>query len=147
GNRFALVPERLLDLALSPGVLWRALEGRRAPLPTSVDYLHGRSAGEVMLEALRKTVETLTAERGPEVSGWGWRLGRIHFDPLPPIPAQNRGTFIQVVDLDRPRVHGVSILPPGQSEDPASPHFGDQRELAGYWLFKPMIDRRQDLEP
>jgi penicillin amidase len=145
GNRFAFIPPNLLEQALSPGVLLRALQGKKAPLPMAVDYLNGRSPGAVMLEALNKTVEVLAKERGPEVSGWGYRLGRIRFEPLPGIPAQNRGTYIQIIDLSRPRVRGESILPPGQSEDPASPHYGDQRELAGYWLFKPMIDSREGL--
>jgi len=40
----------------------------------------------------------------------------------------------------------VSILPPGQSEDPKSAHFGDQREMAGYWKFKPMLYTKELLE-
>jgi acyl-homoserine lactone acylase PvdQ len=43
-------------------------------------------------------------------------------------------------------VRGVSILPPGQSERTDSPHFGDQRELAGWFLFKPMVTERLDQE-
>jgi len=40
--------------------------------------------------------------------------------------------------LAKPRVRGVYILPPGQSEDPASPHYSDQLQLAGWWMFTPM---------
>ena len=126
-------------------MLLRVLQGKKAPLPVSVDYLKGKNPDEVMVTALARTVDVLAKERGPEVTAWGWRLGRIRFDPLPPIPAQNRGTYIQVVELNRGRVRGESILPPGQDEDPASSHYGDQRELAGYWLFKPMLDRREEL--
>jgi penicillin amidase len=42
-----------------------------------------------------------------------------------------------VIELSNPIV-GENILPPGQSEDPTSPHFSDQRDLSSWWLFKPM---------
>jgi acyl-homoserine lactone acylase PvdQ len=66
--------------------------------------------------------------------------------PLPGIPKFSRGTYIQVVELSRPTVIGESVLAPGQSEDPASPHYADQRELASWWLYKPMITDRAALE-
>jgi len=67
---------------------------------------------------------------------------RINFAPLPPIPATDRGTYIQIVECGRPIPRGVSILPPGQSECTDSPHFGDQRELAGWFMFKEMGNGR-----
>lgn len=146
GSRLALVPANLQEQALSAGVLRRILQGKDAALPVKADYLAGRTAAAVMREALERTVTALAKERGPDMSGWGWRLGRIRFEPQPPIPQQARGTYIQIVELGAGGVRGESILPPGQSEDPASPHYGDQRELAGYWLFKPMLSRRADLE-
>ena len=57
---------------------------------------------------------------------------------LPGIPATDRGTYIQIVECAKPLVRGVNILPPGQSERLDSPHFGDQRDLAGWFFFKPM---------
>ena len=35
------------------------------------------------------------------------------------------------------------MLLPGQSEDSSSPHYSDQRELASWWLYKPMITGRE----
>jgi penicillin amidase len=143
GGKIGFVPENLREQALSPGVLLRILQGKGAPLPVSTDYLQGKTAAEVMRLAWGQSLAALTKERGPNVADWGWRRGRIRFEPLPPIPEQNRGTYVQIVELEPAGVRAVSILPPGQSEDPASPHYGDQRELAGYWLFKPMILRRE----
>jgi penicillin amidase len=63
---------------------------------------------------------------------------------LPPVPETNRGTYIQIVELSTP-VRGSSILPPGQSEDPRSPHFSDQLPLSSWWRFKPMVTDRSQL--
>jgi len=76
---------------------------------------------------------------------WQHKNGEIKLDPLPPIPESNRGTYIQIVELTRPYIHGINILPPGQSENPESPHYSDQRELAGWWMFKPMLYRREQI--
>ena len=77
---------------------------------------------------------------------WGYNQPTINFRPLPPIPSSSRGTYIQVVELSKPIIRSVSILPPGQSEESKSPHFGDQREMAGYWKFKPMLYTMELLE-
>ncbi len=78
---------------------------------------------------------------------WGYAVEWIKFDPLPSIPWYSRGTYIQAVELSRPRVHGVYILPPGQSEDPHSPHFSDQLWLASWWMFTPMELWSSDASP
>jgi penicillin amidase len=69
---------------------------------------------------------------------WGYQTDWIKFDPLPAIPWHSRGTYIQAVELGKPHARGVWILPPGQSEDPRSPHYSDQLSLAGWWMFTPM---------
>ena len=126
-------------------VLARALQGPQAALPLKYDYLRGKSRDEIIIAALRSAVGMLEATRGKEMAKWGAAPGWIEFTPLPPIPQTARGTYIQVVEAARPDMNGMNILPPGQSEDPQSPHYGDQRELAGYWLFKPMIYKRDEL--
>ena len=77
---------------------------------------------------------------------WRYTQGEIDLKPLPGLPKTSRGTYIQIVELSHPTVTGESILPPGQNEDPASPHYADQRELAGWWLYKPMVTDRKALE-
>jgi penicillin amidase len=84
-------------------------------------------------------------KKEPDPAKWGYRQPLINFQPLPGIPSTNRGTYIQIVETGGRGFRAVNILPPGQSEDPASPHYGDQREMAGYWRFKPMLFTRADL--
>ncbi len=43
------------------------------------------------------------------------------------------------------RVSGVNVVAPGQSGDPASPHFADQLELYSTWHYKPMRLNLRDL--
>jgi len=126
-------------------VLARALQRPPAALPLKHDYLRGKNRDEAIIGALRSAVGMLEGTRGKEMAKWGQQPRWIEFTPLPPIPATARGTYIQVVEAARPDMNGMNILPPGQSEDPQSPHYGDQRELAGYWLFKPMIYKRAEL--
>ncbi len=104
----------------------------------SRDYLGGKSADQVRLKALREVLDELAKEKGPDMTGWGYQFEWIKFDPLPAIPWYSRGTYIQVVELSRPTVHGGWILPPGQSEDPKSSHYSDQLSVAGWWMYAPM---------
>ncbi len=127
----------LFHQAMQPSFIVHVLKGRRSPVPVQHDYLQGRRRQDVMLDALERAVARLKQQRGDDMTMWRFSRGNINFAPLPPIPATDRGTYIQIVECGRP-VRGVSILPPGQSECTDSPHFGDQRELAGWFLFKPM---------
>ena len=137
--------EPKLDFMQVFSVLVRALRGADAGLPLKHDYLGGKQPNEIIVGALRSAVAVLEAKQGKEMSKWGVEPQWIKLDPLAPIPQTARGTYIQVVEAARPDINGMDILPPGQSEDPSSPHYSDQRELAGYWLFKPMIYKRENL--
>jgi penicillin G amidase len=144
GDEFGGFPDQsLLVEALPPTLLLHALQGKAASVPLSRDYLNGQSADTVMLSALKNALAGLTKQRGPALSAWRYSQGEIDLKPLPGIPRYSRGTYIQVIELSRPTVFGESILLPGQSEDPASPHFSDQRELASWWGYKPMIGDRE----
>jgi len=144
---FGVIPDRnLFNLAMQPSLILRVLLGKKSPLPAQYDYLQGQAADRLMAEALNRAVEKLEKQRGAEMSEWRYSRGRINFSPLPPIPATERGTYIQIVECAKPLVRGVSILAPGQSEHPDSPHFGDQRELAGWFFFKPMKTQRAEIE-
>jgi len=125
----------------------RVIDPTVADPKPSQDYLRGRSPDACAIEALRLTLAKLTKERGPQMEFWGHDQGKINFGGgLAAIPNYSRGTYIQVIELSKPKIFGVNILPPGQSEDPASPHYSDQRELAGYWMFKPMQYLREDVD-
>ena len=77
---------------------------------------------------------------------WAFKQSAINFDPLPGIPKTERGTYALAVELSRPLFRSTSVLPPGQSEDRASQHYGDQREMAAYWRFKELLYKRDQLE-
>lgn len=128
----------VFDEFVNSSTVYHALAGAQSSVRLSHNYLGKRTADEVRLKALEETLTQLRRERGADVSSWRYRVEWIKFDPLPSIPWYSRGTYIQAVVLSKPRVHGVYILPPGQSEDPHSPHYNDQLSLAGWWMFAPM---------
>lgn len=133
-------------LILSPSFILHVLEGPQSGVPLSRDYLNGRSKEDVIVEALSKAVDSLTKKLGPQMNLWAFKQGEIDFAPLPGIPSADRGTYIQAIELSKPMIRGVNILPPGQSENPLSAHYTDQREMAGYWLFKPMLYKAEQLQ-
>ncbi len=130
--------EKTFDAFVNPSTVYHALAGAQSTVPLSRDYLAGKSADEVRLRALEQALDQLCKEKGPDMTAWGYRIEWIKFDPLMPIPWYSRGTYIQAVELARPRVHGVYILPPGESENSHSPHYSDQLSLASWWMFAPM---------
>jgi penicillin amidase len=125
--------------------LWHVLGD--SPLKPSLDYLAGRSRDEVLLAALKRAVEELTKKHGDDLSAVPFRAGRMDLDPVPDVPYSNRGTYIMICEMARPYVRAESVLCPGQSEDPASPHYADQRDLASWWMYKPVLWRPEELEP
>jgi penicillin amidase len=133
------IDKDLFNNITQPSLILHVLEGKNSSVPVRTDFLNGKSVTQVQLEALQMALQNLTAKRGTVPALWGYIQPTINFQPLPPIPSSSRGTYIQVVELSKPVIRSVSILPPGQCENPASPHFGDQREMAGYWKFKPML--------
>jgi len=114
------------------------LMGNKSPVPRLYDMMKGRSRDEVILDCLADALKTLSTKHGPNMSTWRYTAPRINIPPLPSIPYDDRGSYIQVIQLSKPFIVGENVLPPGQSENPKSPHFSNQRDLAGWWMFKPM---------
>jgi penicillin amidase len=136
----------LFNTAMQPSLILHVLQGKRSAVPAQWNYLGKLTAEELLTKCLNKAVEKLAAARGPEMAAWRHTQGRIRFAPLPDIVSTDRGTYIQIVECLRSGLRGISILPPGQSERTDSPHFGDQRELAGWFQFKPMLTRPEEIE-
>ena len=128
----------LFDEFINSSTVYHALAGPASSVRLSRNYLGKQSPDEVRLKALEEAVSQLHQEHGAEMSLWGYRTDWIKFDPLPSIPWYSRGTYIQALVLSKPKIHGMYILPPGESEDPHSPHYSDQLPLAGWWMFVPM---------
>ncbi len=117
-----LVAPQFFNLALQPSLMLRALQGR-----TKFDYLAGRSVGSVLSEAM--------AGLDPDTR---YAAPAIRLAGLDPIPYSNRGTYIQILELDsKGRWSGRSVLPPGEAE--SGPHAGDQANLSRAFTFKPSL--------
>jgi penicillin amidase len=128
----------------------RLLGAAPGSLPLAHDYLGGESAGAAVTAALVTALDELSARFGPDVAAWLQPVAHISWSPLPLTPAvpdtiwMNRGTYNQIVRLG-PRVSARNVVAPGQSGDPASPHFADQLPLYTSWTYKPMRLDESDL--
>ncbi|MCS6860005.1 MAG: penicillin acylase family protein, partial [Abditibacteriales bacterium] len=69
-----------------PSFLLHALLGKQSSVPHRYDFLNGKDADSVIVEALRQGVAKLTEERGEDMGQWGYRRGTINLNPLPPLP-------------------------------------------------------------
>jgi penicillin amidase len=128
------------------GLMLRAFEPETSYLKPSRDYLNGKSRAEVLAQALIKTLDTLEEQQGKEVGKWRAQERWIDFGEAGRIPWARRGTYMQVVELSKPKINGRNVLPPGESEDPESPHYKDQLEMYANWQYKPMRYLREDLK-
>jgi len=133
-------------------VAGRLLGAAPGSLPLSYDYLGGRSARTAVTAALVGAIDRLTVEHGPDVGAWLQPTAHIVWEPLPLTPAvpdtiwMNRGTYNQLVHIGHGnRLTARNVVAPGQSGDPASPHFADQLALYTNWRYKPMRLTLSDL--
>ena len=136
----------LFDQLIGASMLHRVLSGAKSSLPLSHDYLNGKGRDEAIIQGLIKALNELTSKRGPQMNLWTYNQGDINLKPLPGIPDTVRGTYIHAVELSTPLFRSESVLPPGQNENPLSPHYGDQREMAGYWRYKQLVYKCDQLE-
>jgi penicillin amidase len=135
GNFFS--PD-LFRLAIQPSYIAYALLGRQAPVPRQHDYFNGKKPEEVLTIALADAITQMKRRHGESMNLWRYSAPRMGWgDTMPGVPYTDRGSYIQIIQFGA-EFFGETVLPPGQSEDPTSPHYADQRDLAGWWLFKPM---------
>lgn len=116
------------DRVLQPAVLRRALDGQVRFRPWGREPMGNRMA-EAFDQALAK-------QQAAGFARWnaGLRPGTMP-SPAGLIPYNDRGTFIQVVEmLNPPRARSVSS--PGVSEE--GEHVGSQAMLAASWTYKPV---------
>ncbi|MGQ9901114.1 MAG: penicillin acylase family protein [Fimbriimonadales bacterium] len=135
GNFFS--PD-LFRLAIQPSYIAYALLGRQAPVPRQYDYFNGKKPEEVLTIALADAVTQMKRRYGESMNLWRYSAPRMSWgDSLKGVPYTDRGSFIQIIQFGA-EFFGETVLPPGQSEDPNSPHYADQRDLASWWMFKPI---------
>jgi penicillin amidase len=140
------------DPNLLGNLVGRLLGAEPGSLPLAHDYLDGRGLDAAVTGALRAALDRLAGRYGPDPAGWLQPVARISWEALPLIPQvpdtiwMNRGTYNQIVHLGAGRhLWAENVVAPGQSGDPASPHFADQLQLYATWRYKPMRLDRSDL--
>jgi penicillin G amidase len=127
----------------------RLLGAAPGSLPLSYPYLDGEPVDTAVTASLVTALDQLAARYGTDPNGWLQPVAHIVWEPLPLVPAvpdtiwMNRGTYNQLVRLGPGnQLTARNVVAPGQSGDPASPHFADQLPLYANWLYKPMrLDR------
>ncbi len=133
---------------LLDNLLLRLLEGDDAAVQPVYDYPRGRSMLDLASRALKESLDTLSNERGPDMTGWGPKVATVDFGDAGPIAsARGRGTYMQAIRLPKSGARGFNVLPPGQSEDRDSPHWKDQLGLYEAWKYKPTIWNLDELPP
>ncbi len=121
-------------------------------LPLQHDYLDGETASEAITAALISALDRLTSDyASTEPADWLQPISEILWSPIgvgsvPNTIWMNRGTYNYLVEHG-PGQHlqGMSVMPPGQSGNPLSPHFSDQLENYANWQYKPLKLKRSDL--
>ena len=142
-----------LDRNVLGNLVPRQLGAAPGSLPLTHDYLDGQTVDGAVTAALVTALDELTARFGADPASWLQPVAQISWEPLPLTPAvpntiwMNRGTYNQLVHLGPGRhLFGRNVVAPGQSGDPASPHFADQLPLYANWRYKPMRLDRSDLD-
>ena len=140
------------DENTTANVVSRLLAGHRAALPLTYDYLHGTSLHAAVTNSLVAALDALTARYGTaDRSRWLTSDVTISWDPLgagsvPSTPWMNRGTYNQILSLDKAGPRGENVVAPGESGDVRSPHFADQLSLYATWQYKPMWISQADVQ-
>lgn len=129
----------------SNDLLYHVLMAEPNELKSKYGFLGDLDLNQIVTEGLQNGVKNLgKAHEGKPMENWLSKVSKINFSPLgagtvEPILNMNRGTYNQIVEFSKSNTKSVNILPPGQSGNPFSPHFDDQRLLYANWEYKPMI--------
>ncbi len=129
----------------SNDLLYHILQADAEELTTKYGFLGEIDLNKITANSLELAVQELT-EKYPEkgMEAWRTKAAKINFTSqgagkVEPILNMNRGTYNQIVEFTKKDTKSVNILPPGQSGNPFSPHFDDQRLLFSNWEYKPMV--------
>lgn len=114
-----LTSPALFSRAIQPELIMAAWEGR-----TKFDYFAGRNRSEAALEAMK-------AVR----AGLPFAPSQITVPGEPPVAYNDRGTYIQLVEMAAGGARGRTIASPGTAE--AGVHSRDQVRLLRGWQYKP----------
>lgn len=134
-----IIIRRSLDfqnLRLFGALTYRALFPERSAITLSNDYLMGRTTDEIALTAFDKTLIRMTKLHGPSLRTWKYDPGYLDLPNVPPVATRRAGTYSFGAHLTSP-IQAVTMLPPGQHQGSASPHYDDQLPYFRAWQYKP----------
>ncbi|WP_342433079.1 penicillin acylase family protein [Neobacillus sp. FSL H8-0543] len=129
----------------SNDLLYHVLSADEGELQSKYSFLGNLDLNKIALDSLETSVQSLSASnKDKAMTEWLTITSKINFQQLgavgvKPILSMNRGTYNQIVEFSKSNTRSVNILPPGQSGNPFSPHFDDQRLLYANWEYKPMV--------
>ncbi len=127
-----LLDPSLFEQAIQPSVLVKALNGR-----TKFDWLGGKSKEDHLKEAVANAEKKLISSSGMETNLWRFMPGQIQIPGQAPIPYADRGTYIQIIELNPTQNMGLNVVSPGNAEE--GDNAFDQVPLARAWTYKIMV--------
>jgi penicillin G amidase len=134
-----------LEPNVAGNLLARVIGAAPQALPLAHDYLGGQTVDAAVTAGLVHALNQLASQYGADPASWLEPDAHISWEALPLVPQvpdtiwMNRGTYNQIVHLGVGRhLWAENVVSPGQSGDPASPHFADQLALYATWRYKPM---------
>jgi len=140
----------------SLSTLIHVFDGPDSKLPLNYDYLNAEDKNKVINDVLKEAIMDLETKFGPDMETWLTPVRKVFFSAIGALPSpvmhyMNRGTYNQVVEMPRQRMHhtfwnrdpyAFNVIPPGQSGfiNPLLEynHAYDQLELYETWTYKPM---------
>lgn len=128
----------------SNDLLYHVLTADGKELADTYSFLGQLDLNKIVRDSLQYIVENpAKAYEGKPLDQWLTPAANITFQQqgargVDPILYMNRGTYNQIVEFSKVQTKSVNIMPPGQSGNPFSLHFDDQRLLYANWEYKPM---------
>ncbi|PCI51842.1 MAG: penicillin amidase [Alphaproteobacteria bacterium] len=152
------------NISVGLKLLFEVLQGR-----SDYDFLNGRSADDIWIMALDRTINNLTAQYGRDISRWhlpvpATRFNHVNFMGIPQslpatmredMPDMNRGTENNMTVFKKSGPTGYEVVPPGQSgfikpDGEKAKHFDDQYlmyqklQKKQTWLYKQDVDSHSE---
>ncbi|MCG8349656.1 MAG: penicillin acylase family protein [Chloroflexales bacterium] len=132
------------DPYAASNVVYRLLNADTV-LPVRHNYLGDESIAAALTNTMIESLDDLTAQYGSAApDNWLQSIAVIEWTPvgvrtIPDTIWMNRGTYNQIIRMGKGRRFlAQNVIAPGQSGNPASPHFSDQLALYTSWTYKPM---------
>lgn len=125
-----MISPDLFRQATQPEIILSALNGT-----AKINYRGQRGAEEIVSAAFRRAVAQLSKDLGPNPGFWRHINGGIAYPGEATVPYRERGTLVQIIELND-KIVGRNVVAPGVAE--TGPHSKDQLPLLRSWKFKPM---------